>query len=239
MDSGQAFAGDVVQPQDGATGFDVGKLSQEWKTWLDDPQNKAALMQFGISLMQPVGLGQSALGHLGQAVGAGGEAANRLAKEQLNEEEATSKQGLRESQATAAEQRATTAQARLEGAGVRDELRRQQIENSRLNAQLSAETKLTTAYSKQKADHEFLNPGKPFPTFEQWKATNPQLVRHLQMGGAIEDVAPSKTPSAEPLNQGGVLRFNSPEEVRAAVSSGRLKKGDTFYDAQGNTREVP
>lgn len=38
---------------------------------------------------------------------------------------------------------------------------------------------------------------------------------------------------------GGTQQFASPADVHAAIASGKLKKGDTFQDANGKTRYVP
>lgn len=48
-------------------------LKARWDSFLSNPDNRAALFQFGISALQPIGVGQSLLGHLGQAAGMAGE----------------------------------------------------------------------------------------------------------------------------------------------------------------------
>ena len=53
------------------------KLTSEWQQWMQQPGNRAGLVQFGLQLMQPVAFGQNALGHFGQAVGSGLEAKDR------------------------------------------------------------------------------------------------------------------------------------------------------------------
>lgn len=66
-------------------------LFDKWKDWLGAPQNRAALLQTGLSLMQPVQMGQSQFGHIassiGQGLGAAGRAEGRIAKEKLSEED--------------------------------------------------------------------------------------------------------------------------------------------------------
>ncbi|HEY0724516.1 MAG TPA: hypothetical protein VGD41_11100, partial [Pyrinomonadaceae bacterium] len=57
-----------------APGSDV---AGQWRNWIGDPSNRAALMQFGISLMQPIAPGQNTLGHVGEALGSAGEAVAR------------------------------------------------------------------------------------------------------------------------------------------------------------------
>lgn len=62
-------------------------LFDRWKEWLGAPQNRAALLQTGLSLMQPVQPGQSQFGHIassiGQGLGAAGRAESRMGAERL------------------------------------------------------------------------------------------------------------------------------------------------------------
>ena len=62
-------------------------IAGQWRSWIDNPGNRAALMQFGIAALQPVGLGQTPLGHLGNAIGAGAEASARVGDAALIETE--------------------------------------------------------------------------------------------------------------------------------------------------------
>lgn len=58
-------------------------LRQMWDSWTSRPENNAAMINFGLQLMQPLAPGQTQLGHFAQAVGAGGEASSRnVAQEQ-------------------------------------------------------------------------------------------------------------------------------------------------------------
>src|SRR5262245_56997727 len=50
------------------------EVRNAWDGFLSNPDNQAALIQFGISLMQPMGFGQTPMGHLGQAIGSAGAA---------------------------------------------------------------------------------------------------------------------------------------------------------------------
>lgn len=67
-DVGAAFTGGKVDPATAASG---------WDDWLQKPGNRTALLQMGLQLMQPVAIGQTMAGHIGQAIGAGGEAITR------------------------------------------------------------------------------------------------------------------------------------------------------------------
>lgn len=56
-------------------------LATQWGQALQNPSTRASLMQIGLQLMQPMQFGQTAGGHIAQALGAGGEAAGRVAEE--------------------------------------------------------------------------------------------------------------------------------------------------------------
>lgn len=53
-------------------------LSESWNEFMNQPGNMAALVQFGIKMLQPTPVGQTTLGQLGNAVGAAGEAKQRV-----------------------------------------------------------------------------------------------------------------------------------------------------------------
>src|SRR3990167_6195607 len=81
-------------------------ISKEWTEFLSQPGARQALIQMGISLLQAVGLGQSTLGNIGGAIGAGGEAATRARKARLEAEESQQDLALRERTVAADERRA-------------------------------------------------------------------------------------------------------------------------------------
>ena len=74
-------------------------LKTRWQEVLAQPETTAALAQFGIEALQPRAPGQTTLGHLGRAFGAGGEAAGRVsatrtAAEKLAEEQEIAREGV-------------------------------------------------------------------------------------------------------------------------------------------------
>jgi hypothetical protein len=70
------WAEPTANPQQGGP-----DLFSRWGQALEDPSTRASLLQIGLQLMQPMGFGQSPMGHLAQAIGAGGEAASRIEAE--------------------------------------------------------------------------------------------------------------------------------------------------------------
>lgn len=55
----------------------TGKFQKAWEAWQSRPENNAALLQFGISMLQPHAAGQSGIGAAANAIGEAGQAANR------------------------------------------------------------------------------------------------------------------------------------------------------------------
>lgn len=188
-------------PQDNAPSPD---LTGQWRTWMADPQNRAALLQTGLQLMQPVGLGQTVGGHVGQAIGAGGEAAGRVreeerteAEQRRRESESESRNTLREARATAAEARAGSREAGLGLRAGQLDVARQRIELEAQRLSQSGDARraqllLKIAEDLQKA--QVLNPNL---TYEQYVKSVPGLERILSGGGtAAAPALPTAAPPA-------------------------------------------
>jgi hypothetical protein len=75
---------DIVNPSSAAD-------NPMYKALFADPNSRSALLQIGLNLMQPQAMGQSASGHIGQAVGEGGEAVGRIEEEELKQKQADDK----------------------------------------------------------------------------------------------------------------------------------------------------
>lgn len=58
-------------------------LHAKWMAHLTDPQVRAALMQFGVGMLQPRNNGQTFAGQVGQSIAEGGQAAARVQTTQL------------------------------------------------------------------------------------------------------------------------------------------------------------
>lgn len=55
-------------------------LAGQWRNWINEPGNRAALLQTGLALMQPQGIGQTGPGQVAGAIGQGAEAGQRYAE---------------------------------------------------------------------------------------------------------------------------------------------------------------
>lgn len=65
------------QPQESRQG-----LRQRWGNWLSDGGNRAALIQFGLSMTQPLGFGENFLSKVGSSVGEAGQAKARYQEQE-------------------------------------------------------------------------------------------------------------------------------------------------------------
>lgn len=85
--------GSALTGQDSVTlpRVDPAAASGQWDDWLQRPGNRTALLQMGLQMMQPVGIGQTVGGHIAQSVGAGAEAVDRRETSELKDTIATTK----------------------------------------------------------------------------------------------------------------------------------------------------
>lgn len=109
-DVGQAFTGQTTDP---AT------ATEQWDGWLQRPGNRAALLQFGLNMMQPTAIGQTTGGHIAQAVGAGAEAVGRQSDADLKERTAESKMAYADEKLRIAQQNADSGAIRASAAAAR------------------------------------------------------------------------------------------------------------------------
>lgn len=83
-------------------------VRKAWDAWTSRPENNAALLQFGLAMLQPRAAGQSGIGSVANAIGQGAEASERnVASQQATEKQ----QSELEDKKSAASARTTTAQA--------------------------------------------------------------------------------------------------------------------------------
>lgn len=186
---------DFMEPMQSA-GNDV---AGQWRNFLSNDNNRAALVQFGLGMMQPMDVGQSPLGQVGQAIGGVGELADRRQKLDIAQTEADSKQALRGSQAEAAEARANTAATRASAATDRFAATQ---ENTRLRVaaqlygQYESYRKNLTTLNERKKLMDPTAPVEPMLDFESWAAKNPGVSAALGGAPASPSLPASETPPA-------------------------------------------
>jgi hypothetical protein len=166
-DDSQTPTPDTTQPAPPQAAQAMGKdVAGQWRDWIQNPENRASLMQFGIALMQPIGVGQTPIGHFGQALGQGGEAADRVQREEMAKQKLASESDLREQRANLAEQRA----------GVVGQNLTLQQEMLELKRQLGISAK-ANELQKRFEDAKILNPKL---NVQDFIAQNQQFIKSLQ-----------------------------------------------------------
>ena len=149
-------------------------LTGEWSQALGDPKVQTALLQFGISMLQPPSFGDTTGSQFGRAVGHAGEALTAQDEIKRKQQATDSQQTLREAQATAAEARAAGTGARNDAAAARLDLAREKLGLSQILAANRNRTNIMNAYTRARAKYE---EGRildqklpPFPDLNTWAA---------------------------------------------------------------------
>lgn len=182
-------------------------IAGQWKNWMANEGNRAALMQFGIAMMQPVGLGQTPLGHFGQAVGSVGELGTRREEAERKERELSSKEELRSAQAQVAEARAGAAGSGAGRAADRLVHQRERLASDEAHRLTGRQLQALVAYQNHRKaieQHNITAPPnerKPIPTQEEFLQgaglghLAPTTATSVGGGGA-----PSATPAPPPTS---------------------------------------
>lgn len=193
---------------------DQAGLAQRWNNWMASPQNRAALIQFGVALSQPIPAGQNVGGQIGSAIGSAGEASDRVTAQEMRQQELESKQELRSAQAAAQEARAGAAGARTGAAIQALDFKQQQLEGLNQRARLNALVRIQMGYSnyinnvrKENKNRSIIGqPLIPELSQQDWMASNPDLVQMMSPSGGM---APTGGAT------GGPVQVNSPEEAQS------------------------
>lgn len=115
-DVGAAFTGQAPQaPQT----VEPAQAAGQWDDWMNRPGNRQALLQMGLQLMQPMALGQSVAGHIGQGIGAGGEAVDRNEAADLKERKADDTLAIADERLRVAQQNADSGSVRASATAAR------------------------------------------------------------------------------------------------------------------------
>jgi hypothetical protein len=184
-------------------------IRNQWSTFIDQPGNRAFLLQTGLALMQTPGFGEGPVGQIGRAVGEGAEALTRGRKLDIAEQEAASKQDLRGAQAEAAIARSGTAATNVE-------LARERFANDRIKAQFNTQAKLDqiyqtylkTAQDLNKEEALYKRPLTPIQSKDEWlnSSAGAAAIRQAGMTTGTEPQARSAQDAAalkwanDPLN---------------------------------------
>lgn len=135
----------------------VAQASAEWSQAMSDPAVRGALLQFGISMLQPPQFGDTFGSKFGQAVGHAGEREARLEEEDRKRLDSESKDQLRQSQAATAESRARTAESNAATAEQRLQHTKERDTLSNIIKRQGRQIQATQAYQKYVKEVEARN----------------------------------------------------------------------------------
>lgn len=205
-------------------------LAQQWRSWIDNPANRAFLIQTGAALSQPVGLGQNALGHVGQAIGSGGEAMERV-RDQDRKDAETAIRGIEaESRATAREASAAAAATRADAATVRAQAASSELGSRIAQREAQAQASLARATFLQARVKELELRTSIFPEDQQAKIelnnARAALARSsaglaTERAGVVEQDADTRRMNAETRRDLGQQRVNIQGDRTSATREGQ------------------
>lgn len=221
-------------------------LASQWRQWIGDPGNKAALMQFGLALSQPVGLGQNTLGHIGQAVGQAGAASDRISEEERAAQEQARKERDTDSRAESRTLMAQNAETRANAASLNAFSNQQQVESRN---QLRAAQALAAQSNAAKADAQVKMLEARVAAYPSDAEARLQLAQArtekaqadtqwaIAKSGVVEQDSQSRRMNAE-TRQGqlGVSQQNA--DTRRDLGGRRLDQGDRRLDQQRDTAGI-
>lgn len=212
------------QPAQSATNDVAGA----WRQWLTNPENKASLMQFGISMLQPIGVGQSQAGHFASSVGQAGEAATRLQNQDLARRKAESDISLKEERANLAAERAGMTGQNLQ-------LQYELMEMKRMLGSSQRAAELMKNYEAAK----LLNPDLKLDDYMKRHQQAIQLIQSQEGGGGGGSLpsagvggAPSRAGATKPggYNASGKTGPAEPGEIRYFQGTPYRFKGGNWQD---------
>lgn len=214
-----------VVPQD-TQSSDVSKpsgLRRAWDAWTSKPENNAAMLQFGLNMLQPRAPGQSALGQFASSIGAGAEASGRETALQTAEQKSEEELALKQRGAASKEQE-TGAYSKYMGAQAENVGAKKGGVSGRIATQRSFNTWLAkppdplSASLGQTGDPILEAIQKQFPEVK----TKGDLLSNPKALGAARRLF--ETNLSEPDEDTGLL--STPQAAPAAAPAAQYKEGD-------------
>lgn len=213
------------------------QVPQAMSGFLDNPQGRAALLSAGLALMQPPSFGDNPMSQIGRAIGSAGQSVGANEAADIRASEASSKQELRASQASAAETRADAAAARAGTAGARMDQAADRLAfgRERLAAMnernlLGNRVRLSGMYQQYvkdvaKRNSDPLRTGAPEPVLPigDWVKSNPlvnQMFPELNQTAATAGEDDTEVPAA--------AQTTTTAAPRGAPAVGEVRKGYRF-----------
>lgn len=197
-----------------------------FRDWLNSPNGKAALMQIGVNLLQPIGVGQTFGGHIGQAIAAGGEASARQTQAQAGAQQQALENRQKTRELDIKQQRANT--AKKTGLSLSQMLSRQDSQARALRSFLVGQAKAAA-----EADPTLEALPTQYLSDPEWIAQQTKIFNALTPA----DGAASTTPA--PKAGTGETPQLPPDAAAAAQMYDALPSGAVFIDPNGLRRRKP
>lgn len=230
-------------------------------SFMEDPRARAALLSFGLQMMQPPSFGDNFASQFGRAVGAGGEAVARTELQNMKEtelgikqQEAESKQDLRGAQAEAAIARAGAAEARagaagerLNTAGARLALQQQEAERRNERSLLQNRIRISNMYQKYVQDVQERNsdilrprsqPPEPILGMEEWIARNPVLKDMGLVPAGSSEVIPQPQTGPQPSARPSSAPVPTPSTTAAPTTAKDPYEGRTITNPTTGEKRI-
>ena len=206
-------AGEDSDPTAGLPDSDTfSQLQDQWNTFLAKPEGQAALLSFGINMLQPPSFGDNPLAQVGRAIGHAGETTANIEKMDLAQQEAASKEDARAAAARLAEERAAHM----------GESQRSATESTQAKLELgrlSASVRLNGLYQQERQKIEAINearrkdvlnapgspgytPPLPIPSYSEFLVTDPIARETAARAGINVNLAPGVTSAPAPATTG-------------------------------------
>jgi len=154
------------QNQPSRAGGGMMDLAGRWNTWMDNPSNRAALMQFGIGMLTPMA-GMSGLWQAGFALGHAGEAAASVQKQEREQQALEQKGELQQAQAERARQQAAHEGEMTQMKAAMLEQRKAEADAREREKEAATELTARRDYEKYRTN-PLRDPNEPLMSFEQY-----------------------------------------------------------------------
>ena len=241
---------------DDTGGAPASDLAGQWSDWISKPNNRAALMQFGVAMLQPVQQGETSLSHAANAVAYGGEASKSVSDQALKEKQVNDTSDLKAAQANLASERASVvpqlATAQSETAAARAESAGQRAQADLLRTQQTGETTRTlrdiqkaNAYqnyvnnaTKQNSDP--LNTAGPQPIMDRptWEQSQGLSPSPQAPGGAPMQPGPGTKPKLNDVITKNPTAWNQIKTLAASGDPRGLKALDAVRNSVSDPQMI-
>lgn len=201
-----------------------------WKAWVSQPQNRAALVQFGIEMLQPLSPGQGVGSRIGTAIGSGAEARDRFVTGEQDRQRqfVTDRIAQQEADARSLAAQASMVNAKQPNAGTGlTAYQRIQLERGRLKDFRQFVT----------AKERNLFPGDVLPDVETLAQEFEQL--NVSAPGGMPTATGVPTLAESVPGTGGATRVPTPEAIARLKDDPSLAgQFDEYYGAGASTRAL-